>query len=94
MAILSILKSLVPFLPLITKYIDKKRAKTTGLTEVGQIGYGAALLLIVQDVLTCNPELTLQSLECITSEHWGFLGVAISYSAARFNSKKDGENNE
>jgi hypothetical protein len=89
MAPLLLIQALTPFLPLITKVVDaKKSGKTlvdtirssTGGTEAGQVGIVSALFLAYQDVISCNPVFTLDSLSCVSNEHWGALAVASVFA--------------
>ena len=89
MAPLLLIQALTPFLPLITKAIDAKmEGKTvvdtikasTGGTETAQVGIVGALYLIIQDATLCNPVFTIDSLSCVTHEHWGALVVASVFA--------------
>ena len=89
MSITLALAALAPFVPLITKAwdakADEKTAKqvikdTSGLTEVIQGSYGTALWLVYQDAQSCGAY-GLDSLSCVTLEHWGFLGSALAIAA-------------
>lgn len=90
MAIIPILQALTPFVPLITKAVkgskDVKKAvkETTFDTEISQVGYLGALTLIIQEVQSCGPILTTDSLSCVTPETWGLLLISAFYGAKRY----------
>ncbi len=86
--LIPLITAITPFLPLITKAIGEKKgnttkqaivsvvAKTTGVTETAQAGYVGALWLVVSDVLSCDDS-GLDSIACVSSEHWGALCVSL-----------------
>ncbi len=91
--------AITPLIPLFTKAIEAKKGnsikdavvktalKSSGVTEVSQIGYASALTLIAMDMLACG-DVGLQSIQCVTQEHWGALAVSLSLVLANALRKK------
>lgn len=93
------LKAITPLIPIVQKAIEAKKGnsikdavvktaiKSSGVTEATQVGYTSAVTLIALDMLSCT-DTGLQSIQCVTQEHWGALAVSLSCVLANAVRKK------
>lgn len=87
--LIQLISVLTPFVPLISKGIDAKKdlkqvvAKTTGATEVAHVSYISALMFIIQDIQSCGVDLSLESLSCVTNDHWILLITSVFFAVQR-----------
>ncbi len=78
--------ALITVLPELIKQINTR--PKSGVKETSAIGIGTAITFIVQDITACSEVVGIDSLACVSVDHWSFLIVSVVALVARLNGKR------